>query len=607
LTGFAAPDGGKRILPRTLPSHPGNIFLTGEPIVVAEPPGQVDTWRVVDYDNKVVAKGNFQNGFAKVSPLPVGIYKIVRGVGQITNRAWIGVLEPLHAPTPKTSPIAVEVGMAWFFPAKEKMKEVTSLCQLAGINRVRDRLLWEKMEPKRGVFSGRNEYDDSAEVQSDGGLQILQVNHLSPTWANPNIKHFPPDLRDVYDFYREMARRWKNEIGAFEPWNEAELEMFGGHTGSEMATLQKAAYLGLKAGNPNVIACENVFAIRRPETLADFAANKATAYFDTYNLHHYEPLANYPALYAAHRANSGGKPMWVSECSVHVKWSGSDALKELNDKNLRLQSEQLTKTYALAIHEGAKAVFYFVLPDYTEARLQYGLLHADLTPRPGYVALAAVGRLLADAQPSGRLKTKADDVQGYLFDAKPDGKNSKVLVIWSGNETSIELPEEPEKCFDHLGREKSIDGKKLNLTSAPVYLVFKKNPRLDLLAPPKAPKRVSGKPGKIILQALPPEERIVVNKSAYKFAMGRTNEVPIFLYNFGTKPSHGKLRVNVPENWRAEFPSEANIAPGERKELKLQIFSPDTNWTNATVKISGDFSSAEKPLLSFRFVPEKTE
>src|SRR5262249_3930337 len=157
----------------------------------------------------------------------------------------------------------------------------------------------------------------------------------------------------------------------------------GGHNGNEMASLQKAAYLGLKAGNPDVIACQNVFAIRRAATLSNFNDNEAWACFDTFNVHHYEPLENYPSLYADYRAVSAGKPMWVTECSVHVHWKGDPALQELVDEDLRLQSERLVKTYALALHERAVAVYYFVLPHYVERQLQYGLLRPDLTPRPG--------------------------------------------------------------------------------------------------------------------------------------------------------------------------------------------------------------------------------
>ena len=179
-----------------------------------------------------------------------------------------------------------------------------------------------------------------------------------------------------------MARRWTGQAVAFEPWNEADITMFGGHTGSEMASLQKAAYFGLKAGNSNVIACQNVFAIHRSSTLADFNDNEAWPYFDTFNLHHYESLQNYPKLYTEFRAVSGGRPMWTTECSVHVRWSGDEKLKELSEEDLRLQSERVTKTYALALHQGSKAVFYFMLPHYSEGKVQFGVLRPDLTPRP---------------------------------------------------------------------------------------------------------------------------------------------------------------------------------------------------------------------------------
>jgi hypothetical protein len=604
-TGFRAAGGEiVRTIPPTLPSHPGNIFLAGESVVVAAPPGEVETWRAVDYDGKLAAHGLLKDGKAEVGPLPVGWYKIVRGVGHITNRTFACVIEPLRAPTPLTSPVCIDVAMAWSYP-KEKMGDVANLCQLAGINRVRDRLLWEVMEPKRGQFvEAPNQYDFSAQIQQGAGLQILQVGHVSASWANPNTKRFPPDLRDIYNFYREMARRWQGKVGAFEPWNEADIIEFGGHTGSEMASLQKAAYLGLKAGNSNVTACLNVFAIRRAATLSNFGANQAWPYFDTYNLHHYEPLSNYPSLYADHRAVSGGKPMWVSECSVHIKWRGDENLKELGDDDLRLQSERLTKTYVLAIHEGVQAVFYFMLPHYTERWLQYGLLRPDLTPRPGYVALAAVGRLLADAQPLGRINAKNDSIEGHLFRAKPDGQPADVLVIWADSDAAYELAAPPKACFDHLGRSLNITNNILHLGHAPIYAVLAEGARPSLIPPPKRAKLLTGKPGEVVLQAFLPEEDAVLQKSAYKIQPGATKTVPIFLYNFGPKAARGRMKTVVPKGWKVEFSTKTEILPGDRKEVGLMLTSPaGKEFSEAEVGIRGDFGKAGEPVLALRFIP----
>jgi hypothetical protein len=591
-----------RTIPRAQAPHPGNIFLRGEQIVISTPAGAGTNWVVMDYDGRRVSEGRDDSGKANVGSLPAGYYELRREGG--SNRVSIGVLEPLTAPTPTNSPIAIDVAMAWFFQ-KEKMADVASLCQLAGINRVRDRLMWQEMEPRRGDYSGHNKYDDSAEIQSGAGLQVLQVSHVSANWANPNVKRFPLDLRDAYNFNRDIARRWNGKVVAFEPWNEADIPMFGGHTGSEMATLQKAAYLGLKAGNSNVIACENVFAIRRAATLADFNDNEAWPYFDTYNLHHYEALQNYPSLYADHRAVSAGRPMWTTECSVRVKWSGDEKLKELSDEDLQLQSERVTKTYVLAIHQGTKAVFYFMLPHYSEGQVQFGVLHSDLTPRPAFLAVAAAGRLLAGAEPLGRVDLAGGLGQGYFFRTQTDGHASDVMVIWSKQDTTYDLSNAPRACYDHLGRVHTTEGKTLKVGRAPLYVVLADESRPKLLAPPKPPKWLEGKPGYVVLQALLPESDVVVEKSAYKMKAGESKTIPVFAYNFGDEKVRGSLKAQVPEHWEAELPEEVELAPGDRKELTVKIRGLEARSGDETrVRVVGEFGKAGGAVLAFHLIVE---
>jgi hypothetical protein len=380
-----------------------------------------------------------------------------------------------------------------------------------------------------------------------------------------------------------------------------------------MASLQKAAYLGLKAGNPKVIACLNVFAKHRPATLHDLQDNEAWPYFDTFNLHHYEPFDAYPRLYAAFRAVSAGRPLWVTECSVSVKWRGDERLKEPTDEDLRVQSERLTMTYAQAIHEGAQAVFYFMLPHYVERQTQFGVLRPDLTPRPAFVALAAVGRLLADAKPLGRVTTGNDLIRAFLFRARPDGQRADVLVAWSEAETAFELPKPPKACFDHLGRAHEAAGKVLKLSRAPLFVVLARGTRLSLDPPPKTPKLLPGKPSPLVLQAVLPEKTIVPDKSAYKIPAGQTTTIPIFLYNFGGKPARGRLSTSmslksanpiVPDPWGIEFPREVEVAPGERKELALRLTCAGTNGSDAAaMRITGEFGGAGKPVLSLNLVP----
>jgi hypothetical protein len=604
---------GTRPIPQPLPSHPGNIFLAREPVTVPAPPaGGGDAWRVVDYEGRVVAEGRGGAGPVELGRLPVGYYEVWRETGLVTNRLSLGVLAGLRAPTPRTSPIGIDVAMAWFY-GRDKMAAVANLCALAGMNWVRDRLSWPELEPGKGALATTNRYDWSAQAQAAAGLQILQVGHASPGWANPDGKRFPLDLRDAYNFHRELARRWRGQVPAFEPWNEADIPMFGGHPGSEMASLQKAAYLGLKAGNPKVIACLNVFATHRLAALHDLQENEAWPYFDTFNLHHYEALAAYPRLYADFRSVSAGKPLWVTECSVPVKWHGEERLQEPTDEDLRVQSERVTMTYACALHEGPEAVFYFLLPHYVEGQTQFGVLRPDLTPRPAYMALAAAGRLLADARPLGRVKAANDAVQAYLFRARPDGRRADVLVAWSASDTELELPRPPKACFDHLGRARATPDRVLKLGRAPLFVVLGSGTRLPLIPPPKAADRRPGKPSPIVLQALLPQDRVHGEKSAYKIPSGQAAAIPICLYNFGTKSVRGKLSGSVSLTsagpaiatpWGVDMPGEMELAPGDRKELAVRLTGVTTNGIeSARLRITGDFGSAGRPVLSVRLLP----
>src|SRR5439155_19110953 len=115
-----------------------------------------------------------------------------------------------------------------------------------------------------------------------------------------------------------------------------------------------------------------------------------------------------------------------------------------------LQAECVAKIFAASLFEGSANTFYFLLPHYSEGQTQFGLLHEDLTPRPAYVALVAVGRLLAAAKPAGRWAHEAKNVHGYLFRARPDAKEQFVLVAWcdGDGETRIRLNTPTASVFD---------------------------------------------------------------------------------------------------------------------------------------------------------------
>lgn len=603
LVGTGAPAAGAdRAIPRPLAGNPGNVFVAGQPITVPIADQAEGEWRLVDYDERRVATVVVTNQRVALGALEPGWYRLRSAVE--SNR-WISlaVLAPLSAPTPEASPISIDVAMSWFYPAP-KMAAAANLCALAGVNWVRDRLSWAEMEPRRGTFAGSNRYDASAQMQSAAGLRVLQVNHISPRWANPNAKRFPTDLRDVYQFYRAMASRWDGQVLAFEPWNEADIIEFGGHTGAEMASLQKAAYLGLKAGNSNVIACLNVWAKHRRSQLEDFADNDATGYFDTFNLHHYEAVERYPELYADFRRVSAGKPLWVTEFAVPVKWTGDEKLKEPGDADLRAQSERLLRAFAASLFEGSENSFYFLLPHYVEGQTQFGILRADLTPRPAYVALSAVGRFLATARPLGRLPDTAG-MAGYVFRSQVDGVERDILIAWTTGGTAA-LPPAFLAAYDHLGRRRTSG----LISSQPMFAIYAAGAgeKFNLIKPPQPPELRPASASTVVFQALTDADKVVLTKSAGRVSSERAEQLKVFAYNFGPHMASGQLKITAPNGWRVEAPSSLRIEPKSRVPVPLQI---DCRAARSRLveklTLVGDFIEAGRATLSLRLMPEPNQ
>jgi len=303
-------------------SHPGNVFLAGEEVRVSIPnaaAGKAQSWKALDERKQEVAGGRCENASDKDGPvnlgrLGVGWYQIefVDSAGQPVGGTTAAVLVPLAAATPHDSPVCIDTALAWFArrygaAQKEHQQYFASLAALAGVNWARDRLTWGELEPTQGTWAADTIYDASAAALTGQGLSVLQVFHSTPKWAvdarldaGKLGKRFPRDLRDQYRFCQAMARRFQGSIGAWEPWNEANIDGFGGQTATEMSSLQKAAYLGFKAADPRLTVCWNVLA--GPGTPAQtelILANEAWPYFDTYNIHTYGPPAGYVTVHGS--------------------------------------------------------------------------------------------------------------------------------------------------------------------------------------------------------------------------------------------------------------------------------------------------------------------
>ncbi len=627
-------------VPLPLPDHPGNVFLEGEDLRIPIPealPLAATQWRLLGDRDRILRTGDLPVRAAETrATLPLGVlgigwYRLEFGA---TNQlapsfTTFAVLRRLRAPTPMNSPIAVDSAAAWFAPNDAvQQKRLANLAALAGVSWVRDRLRWRDLQPQPGeLATPPTTYDTSAEAHREAGLQLLQVFHDTPPWAREGGGgQFAPDLRHVYELGRALAIRFKGRVAAWEPWNEANVASFGAHTVDQMCSWQKAAWLGFKAGDPEVTVGWNATAaVPTPPHTEGVLANETWPYFDTYNIHTYDWSHAYADLWKPAREAASGRPIWITEADRGTPHLKNAPWYDQAPRLERLKAEWMAQAYASSLFAGAARHFHFILGNYQEPNgVQFGLLRLDLTPRPAYVALAAVGRCLAGAKPLGRWRP-GQDVQVYAFRAHPEGEERDVLVVWAEKEvdwagrgmTTVDwkLPANlaVKSTVDYLGRSLGTN-LPAPLSSAPVFVFLPPGQAstLPLEPPPALAPWRGGTPSPVVLQLSLPRPAIQKVEDlpwsegyAYQLAPGQKLDLKLHAYNFGANQATGRMQIaRQPQGWDVRLTEPSfDLAPMQRAASRGSLEIPE----NAVVRdgwvvLQADCGTHGRPVLAFRVV-----
>lgn len=623
LLGAEAPaQDGVRGLPKPLPGHPGHVFLEGEEVTVPSQKGAAQ-WRAFDFDGKPAGGGALAAGQEQI-PLGrpgIGWYRVefLDATSQPAGWTSAAVLSGLKHATRQDSPVCVDSATAWFArrhqqEEKKHQEILANLAALAGVNWIRDRLAWGEMEAGHGVFAEDTRYDSSASLAAAQGLNVLQVFHSTPGWGIDKAldgerawNRFPRDLRHPYAFCKAMAQRFQGRVLAWEPWNEANIDHFGGHLIHEMCSLQKAAYLGFKAGSPDLTVCWNVYAgSGSPLHTAGVIGNEAWPYFETYNIHSYSPPGSYVSEFETAREGACGRPLWISECGIRLTTEDEQPWGDLTRKDERRQAGFIAQSYASSLFAGVERHFFFILGNYIEREVQFGLLRHDHTPRPAYVALAAVGRFLSGAKCLGRVAPSI-----FAFQAQPDGRAQDVLVAW-GEGARWPLPSDLriDAVFDHLGRPLGNQAP-LTLEDDAVFVLLPpgESSKLTLEPPPARSAHREGKPSPVVLQLSLPAQTTRLGNQAHELDPGARSELPLYVYNFGAQRVSGALEVEeAPPSWHVQAGAKpVQIEPMGRVKVAASVSMPATGrelLSGAWIKVRGDFGDAGRPVLAFRLASD---
>ena len=446
----------ERTIPAPLPDHPGNIYLDGESVSIRvgpDIPQSAASWILFDDAHNKIKDGSvlqFGVRFESISvgELPIGWYRMEFSDAEGKPAGWTtaAVIKQLATPTPLDSPVCIDTAMAWF--ARDNASRTGAARQPGGAGR-------GELGPRPYHLEGhaaaaRQDHRRADHLRSGRRYPVegRDCGCCRSFITRPTGQLRPPTDRMRANIFRATcgictisARRWPSASAArsraWEPWNEANIEMFGGQTVDEMCSLQKAAYLGFKAGDPDVIVGWNVYTtLPTTQHTRGLMDNVAWQYYDTYNIHTYEWNHDYAELWGPAREATHGKPLWVTEADRGLPFETPGPWYEQSQENEMHKARYIAQAYACSLAAGCTRHFQFILGNFAEEfnHTQFGLLRKDFTPRPAYVVLAAVGRLLAGARFSP-LPNDSDNpnpgVHAIAFDARPDGKDRPVIVLWA--------------------------------------------------------------------------------------------------------------------------------------------------------------------------------
>jgi hypothetical protein len=343
----------------------------------------------------------------------------------------LAVLLPVtsrSAPAQAAAAVPGGVGVQWHavwssYDDAQRVRVLDSM-KAAGVGWVRMDIGWDLVEnqyqgQRDPYWTGR--IDSYINMAVARGIKPLVTLYQTPAWARPagTSNRVPPTDPATYaSFARWAAERWAGKVAAWEVWNEPNLEEFWvGTDAVRYAQLLRAAYPAFKAGDPSAKVVAGAVSYNDDVWLRSMYQAGAAGSFDVLSTHPYQGpadaapevaddgnrwhLTHAPAIRELMLAyGDGAKPVWFTELgwSTHAN-TGAEApwSRGVTDQQ---QADYIVRALKLirSSYPWVTNVFLYNERDRTDADTQnnnFGLMRADLSPKPAYTALRSY--LLASA------------------------------------------------------------------------------------------------------------------------------------------------------------------------------------------------------------------
>ncbi len=438
---------------------PGDVFFPGDGRFQAAGRKSSSPYELRDAFGRLIRKGRMRNGTIELSGLPCGYFWVTT---EGRERSFCILSE--FAGDARRSPFAVDVavrgGLGSF---RGRMQEgiyfYRRLLECSGSAVFRERFYWFEIERKRGEwnFSSTERF-----LRPLGAQMKMSFVVSSPPEFLKGNNGLPTSLVDVYRFARASAEKFRDGSLCWEFWNEQDQGSLFLPAPWKYTALQKAAWLGFKAGDPGSLVSAGSFCTYPlgGETISGaMFAGEMAEYSDLFNFHIYTPLSRYPEVIAGirkflHQELKCDMPIWITECGTHAEGDAtfqgvSEGTRSLNRKQEMLWCEFLPKANLTLRQLGVSRIFNFVLRRHIErdGLKEWGMVRKDLSVKPLYAAYAVMNRAIGSAELLGEAPI-FEDGKCFVFRRK---NGTFTLVLW--NRSALDKQQEeplPEAEFDRL-------------------------------------------------------------------------------------------------------------------------------------------------------------
>ncbi|NCU25205.1 hypothetical protein EOM86_00620 [Candidatus Nomurabacteria bacterium] len=600
----AEDEGEKGMMSNITVRYPSNIFVEGETVKLYYV-GKNETleWSLIDWNDKTIDSGEWTDIEEPLvfDDIDFGYYRIeinpAKNPAKKTSIYFTYIRDVSEIPASSDVVYCLDTAQS-IFGVSNKFIGDTAI--LSGTGMIRDRLSWPSI-----VFEGSDtdwkKFDETAQIYADSAVGIVNCMHLVPDEVKSPLLDIPYDLQALYEFTKEAASHFKDSYSAVEFWNEIDLVEFCRDPAWDYAAAQKAAYLGLKAGNPQLDVLVASITHNIGLNFTDIAfANDIGAHFDIYNFHIYTPTESYEKVFLdridlMNKYNISARPFWVTEFGMALQVAegmGEPTVSgkpEHNPAQDILQAEYLVKGNIVLQSLGSSKNFFFILPPWnsTENKV-HGLFRQNLTVKPGYTAQTVLVSMLGGKEYIGRLTTE-EGIECYLYESD---NGEKTLVLWGEGTLDLGSENAGVKIYDMVGGQTAGTGDgRIEATVSPQYVVGVKDitaVSTNLMGQLTAKEnRTIDKD--IVIRAVLGSSFGVLNRVSAKSKTGKTAEFKIDVFNFSSIEKEVELK-DLSETCIVSFDIKKVTIPAMGK---IQIDAQVTINEKGPMKIGGSTSSGE--------------